>query len=156
MNWVEQQNDTSNVIKLDVCIQAEPNRWYRWAYFTARKHTDEECIVCAGHKPKLKIVPHPYKFSDCTIESRFVYPGEVLCPAWCLIARAAEIFVTGSREANRTKQTYLKFCDEVAGWPLTSANAAPPNGVIIDLGGKEMFECFEGVGDWINLGVFRG
>lgn len=78
-DWIEEQNGTSHGIKQDVWRKAKNNRWYQWAYYMARKQTQDECIICASHKPKLKIVPHPYRLENCKEKTNLT--NEVLCPA---------------------------------------------------------------------------
>lgn len=156
-DWtVEERNATRRVVEDDMWQKSTHNEWYQWVHDTARMQTEGECILCAAHKPKLEIVPHSYRKRDCKMEIDFMYSDDALCPTWCLMARAAEIFVTGSRNANRARQKYYHTCSYTLRWPMVRSGVIPPRGAILNLGKREDYECFKGVGSKVNVGWFRG
>lgn len=55
-----------------------------------------------------------------------------------------------------TKQKYHTVCNYTARWPATTLDVKPPNGVILDIGGKEEYECFKRIGTKVNVGWFKG
>ena len=46
-------------------VRTQSNSWWKWANYTAKKHTPEACMVCAEAESLFTVSPTPNNYIEC-------------------------------------------------------------------------------------------
>nr|XP_054599127.1 uncharacterized protein LOC129163912 [Nothobranchius furzeri] len=144
---------------------AMQNSWYKWALYTTREMTPNDCIVCAQAPGMLpEVVPEKYTSSECAITQRRTCKTRKeieinkkippilklpLCGFHCRLLH-------GTRDKHKYVKKYAEYniLEECAEFAIQTDQNGPPTDYKIDYSAD--YECFASGGFADNGGVDVG